>query len=109
MATVDDLVAKALSTTSEDEAVACLRMARKRGEKMSPKLKVDLNIKEYNYTLNIAHQEIIMLRRQIELMTERNNELRKQYNDIGTMYHYAKVMSIVMLVLAFVFICMSFI
>lgn len=99
MATVDDLVAKALSTTSEDEAVACLRMARKRGEKMSPKLKVDLNI---------AHQEIIMLRRQIELMTK-HNELRKQYNDIGTMYHYAKVMSIVMLVLAFVFICMSFI
>jgi len=28
------LIAKALSTTSEDEAIACLRMARKKGEKI---------------------------------------------------------------------------
>jgi hypothetical protein len=31
MSTVDQLLAKAMSTPSEDEAIACLRMARKRG------------------------------------------------------------------------------
>lgn len=30
----NQLIAKALSTTSEDEAIACLRMARKRGARM---------------------------------------------------------------------------
>lgn len=34
-ATANQLIAKALSTASEDEAIACLRMARKRGVKMS--------------------------------------------------------------------------
>lgn len=33
--TVEQLLTKALSTPSEDEAISCLRMARKRGE--SPK------------------------------------------------------------------------
>lgn len=32
---VDQLIAKALSTTSEDEAIACLKMARKRGGKLT--------------------------------------------------------------------------
>ena len=31
---INQLLAKALSTTSEDEAMACLRMARKRGGKL---------------------------------------------------------------------------
>ena len=31
MTQIDQLLAKALSTTSEDEAIACLRMARKKG------------------------------------------------------------------------------
>lgn len=31
----NQLIAKALSTTSEDEAIACLRMARRRGARMS--------------------------------------------------------------------------
>lgn len=31
MSTTDQLIAKAMSTTSEDEAIACLRMARKKG------------------------------------------------------------------------------
>lgn len=31
---VDQLIAKALSTSSEDEAIACLRMARKKGGKI---------------------------------------------------------------------------
>lgn len=33
-ASANQLIAKALSTTSEDEAIACLRMARKRGARM---------------------------------------------------------------------------
>lgn len=32
---IDQLIAKALSTTSEEEAIACLRMARKKGVKGS--------------------------------------------------------------------------
>lgn len=31
MSTTDQLIAKALSTSSEDEAIACLKMARKKG------------------------------------------------------------------------------
>lgn len=32
----NQLLEKALSTTSEDEAIACLRMARKKGLKLAP-------------------------------------------------------------------------
>ena len=32
---VNQLIAKALSTESEDEAIACLRMARRRGDKVT--------------------------------------------------------------------------
>lgn len=35
MSTTDQLIAKAMSTTSEDEAIACLRMARKKGGKVT--------------------------------------------------------------------------
>lgn len=44
MSNVNQLLAKALSTTSEDEAMACLRMARKKGGQLeSPNTHVDYN------------------------------------------------------------------
>jgi hypothetical protein len=44
MSAVNQLLAKAMSTSSEDEAIACLRMARKKGNTL------DLSVKaaEYN-------------------------------------------------------------
>lgn len=36
MKTIDQLLAKAMSTSSEDEAIACLRMARKKGGNTEP-------------------------------------------------------------------------
>ena len=36
MSQIDQLLAKALSTTSEEEAIACLRMARKKGGTYAP-------------------------------------------------------------------------
>lgn len=36
MAQIEQLLAKAMSTDSEDEAIACLRMARKQGKSFEP-------------------------------------------------------------------------
>lgn len=88
MATVDDLVAKALSTSSEDEAIACLRMARKRGGERSQPTNatmssVNQNTKEYNDLLKITRQEIVLLRTHIELITNRYNNLRWQYYEMS--------------------------
>ena len=42
MSTVNQLLAKAMSTSSDDEALACLKMARKKGNSL------ELNSVEYN-------------------------------------------------------------
>jgi len=42
MSTVNQLLAKAMSTSSDDEALACLKMARKKGNSL------ELNSAEYN-------------------------------------------------------------
>ena len=44
MSQVNQLLAKAMSTASEDEAIACLRMARKKGKTADP---VDTKDAEY--------------------------------------------------------------
>lgn len=46
---INQLLAKALSTTSEDEAVACLRMARKKGKTLDSTVSSDYNGHDAKY------------------------------------------------------------
>ncbi len=48
MSTTDQLIAKAMSTTSEDEAIACLRMARKKGGKVTQSFETKVEDTTYN-------------------------------------------------------------
>jgi hypothetical protein len=61
----DQLLAKALSTDSEDEAIACLRMARKKGFKLG--------------TSNGGHT--------VESRTQQLRDMIDRYNQLGRDYH----------------------
>ena len=91
MSKVDQLLAKALSTTSEDEAIACLRMARKQpGVEKTTTKQADANIdwyakaeqyyklaKDLQYSLNRskgAHEQTY------KQMTEFNSMYYRAYN-----------------------------
>lgn len=63
----DQLLAKALSTDSEDEAVACLKMARKKGLKLG--------------TSNGAHT-VESRTQQLRNLLDMYNELRSDYYDV---------------------------
>jgi hypothetical protein len=52
MSTTNQLIAKAMSTTSEDEAIACLRMARKKGGKVTQSF--DTKVEEVTYNGHTA-------------------------------------------------------
>lgn len=64
MSNVDQLLAKAMSTASEEEAIACLRMARKRGSTVSvqPNSTEDVsywkNKAEYYYNTAVKLQQV---------------------------------------------------
>lgn len=49
MSNINQLLAKALSTTSEDEAVSCLRMARKKGKTLDTEVGGDYNGHDAKY------------------------------------------------------------
>ena len=49
MSNINQLLAKALSTASEDEAVACLRMARKKGKTLDTEVSGDYNGHDAKY------------------------------------------------------------
>jgi Mg2+ and Co2+ transporter CorA len=111
MATVNDLLAKAMSTSSEDEAIACLRMARKRGG--TPSKTADTsstiheNMKEYHDTIKQAHQEISLLRAQANLTHERYRALHKQYLNLSTKYHQSRSTSMALLLVGIIGIMLS--
>ena len=84
MSAVDQLLAKALSTTSEDEAVACLRMARKKGGKLSGG---DESTSEYN-----GHSAQYWYDKAFALYTESKkmhtqDDMRKVYEQ----YHHVSI------------------
>lgn len=61
---VDQLIAKALSTTSEEEAIACLRMARKKGGKLNTTSAKLVNGKDINWWVMVAtewHKKAVIL------------------------------------------------
>lgn len=87
MSNVDQLLAKAMSTASEEEAIACLRMARKRGSTVSaqPKSTEDVsywrNKAEYYYNMAVKLQQVARLSQQNTEMWHNNyrksEELRR--------------------------------
>lgn len=91
MSKVDQLLAKALSTTSEDEAIACLRMARKQPSAEKSSANPDTNVdwyakavhyyklsKDLQYNLNKARSSHEFTYKQ---MTEFNSMYYSAYND----------------------------
>jgi len=111
MAIVDDLLAKAMSTASEDEAIACLRMARKRGgqptKAVDPQPTIHENMKEYHDTIKLAQREISFLRAQVNVTDERYRALRKQYFELSAQYHQSKTTSMALLFVAIIGIMLS--
>lgn len=65
----NQLIEKALSTTSEDEAIACLKMARKKGLKLTTAKN------------NLDDQIIQALHRRVDIISEERNRLRREIQD----------------------------
>lgn len=76
----NQLLSKALSTESEDEAIACLKMARKKGLK----LEEDITSGYYDKKLKDITQEISFLEEDIRDKLRLNNHQRK-------LIHYLEV------------------
>lgn len=105
MAKVEDLLAKALSTSSEDEAIACLKMARKRGgtfpvDDHSTKGPSMDSIREVNEHIKIVRSENIHLREYIRLIEGRYEALAKQNAEISASYHASRGTSIALMFFA---------
>lgn len=88
MSKVDQLLAKALSTTSEDEAIACLRMARKQPGVEKISTKNDTNIDWYSkaeqyYKLSKE------LQNRLNMTKASYDFMYKQLNDYVSMYSRA--------------------
>ena len=80
MATINDILAKAVSTSSEQEAISCLMMARKKHVQTNDGSKVNLATDDTTHTSKDAHQEIAILKLFIRKQhTEYNNLLRKHH------------------------------
>lgn len=89
MSKVDQLLAKALSTTSEEEAIACLRMARKQpGVEKTTTKQTDTNIDWY-----AKAEQYYKLSRDLQhsLNSSRRSheQTYKQMNEFNSMYYSA--------------------
>ena len=87
MSNNDALIAKALSTSSEDEAIACLRMARKKG--------VKLNVSEVSsdykgYDAKYWYDKAVLYYNKVKGIS--SSYSIEQFNSIYNMY-YAEVKS----------------
>ena len=94
----EGLLAKALSTSSEDEAIACLRMARKRGG-TTPKVEAPTpdSIHQLNESVKLVRKENALLREYIRMIESRYNALQQQNSEISTKYHNSLATSLTLL------------
>lgn len=105
MARVEDLMAKALSTSSDEEAIACLKMARKRGgtpPASEPSVKgpsVD-TIRQVSENIKHLRAENMYLRQNIMLLEDRYQALQKQNDEISKKHHQSLGSSIALLFFA---------
>lgn len=87
MSQIDQLLAKALSTTSEEEAIACLRMARKKGGKYAPtsKPKPIYTISTYGgHTAKEWRDAAMQLRQESEKLVTSYIKLKETHNTVVT-------------------------
>jgi hypothetical protein len=75
----NQLIAKALSTASEEEAIACLRMARKKSLKMNGSIPEEVS-EDRQKLINLINKYNELARSYNALM-EMRNEYRQQYVD----------------------------
>lgn len=110
MSKIDQLLAKAMSTSSEDEAISCLRMARKQGSSTSyksnieedpslEKIKADLRkaVSAAQTWANMYGSEAEAKRK----YQRQNTELNKILKDVNDRKTRDKFIIAVLLVLAF--------
>ena len=86
MTQIDQLLAKALSTTSEEEAIACLRMARKKGSTYTTsKHKPTYTISTYGgYTAKEWRDAAMQLREESEKLLTSFRKLKEDYSNLRT-------------------------
>lgn len=87
MTQIDQLLAKALSTTSEEEAIACLRMARKKGSTYTTtsKSKTAPNTSSYGgYSAKEWRDAAAQLRQEYDRVVTSYIKLRETYNTVIT-------------------------
>lgn len=82
MSNVDQLLAKAMSTASEEEAIACLRMARKRGGQPAETQSADS--KDVSYWKNKAqyyYEAAVMWQKTAKIERESQSMWHKYYEE----------------------------
>lgn len=84
--TANQLLSKALSTESEDEAISCLKMARKKGLK----LEEDITRGYYERKLKDHAQIVSVLEGDIRDKLRLNNSQRKEIYYLEDKLHHAK-------------------
>lgn len=86
MTQIDQLLAKALSTTSEEEAIACLRMARKKGSTYATSsIKPAFNTSSYGgYSAKEWRDAAAQLRQEYDRVVTSYIKLREMYNTVIT-------------------------
>ena len=105
---VEQLIAKALSTTSEDEAIACLRMARKRGGKLESATQKDLvDGKNAEYWHKIAVHWYKKYKEDANNTLDaihNNTRLRSKIRELEGKLENSKILNYLILPIVFIFV-----
>lgn len=102
MTKTEELLAKALSTSSEEEAIACLRMARKRGgtiDAQSNQVSPDM-IKQIKETILTVRSTNDALREHVKLLQTRSEVLMKENRKIRAKYNFHMMVAIAFMLTA---------
>jgi len=86
MSTVNQLLAKAMSTSSEEEAMSCLRMARKKGNTFDDEVSTSSEFKgqtaEYWYNKAVTYYNFAKKKQETSGLTiDQQNRLYKMYEN----------------------------
>lgn len=84
----DQLIAKALSTDSEEEAIACLRMARKKSMVMKNKISSEIS-KDRQQLIDLVHKYNELVNNYIDL-TAVKNDYRQKFVDADAKFIKSK-------------------
>lgn len=89
MTHIDQLLAKALSTTSEEEAIACLRMARKKGTTTTSTAKPAASTSSTStyggYTAKEWRDATVRVRAEYDKLAKSYKKLADNYSNLKTL------------------------